>query len=288
MKRTIYYDLSYSRSLKAKTVFIYIVCILLSILSIFPFWIMFVNATRSSLQIKTSFSLLPSKYLIENWKTMINREAFNVFLGFKNSFFIATCSTILTVYFSALTAYGLAVYQFKLRKSAFTFIIAVLMVPTQVAAVGFYRLMASMNLNNTFIPLIVPAIAAPAVVFFMHQYIKSALLIEIVESARIDGAGEFYIFNWIALPIFKPAIATQAIFSYITSWNNFFMPGMILTDVKKYTLPLMVQILKSDRFRTDYGVVYLGLSLTVLPLIIVYLLLSKHIIRGVALGSVKG
>lgn len=249
---------------------------------------MFVNATRSSLQIKTSFSLLPSKYLIENWKTMINREAFNVFLGFKNSFFIATCSTILTVYFSALTAYGLAVYQFKLRKSAFTFIIAVLMVPTQVAAVGFYRLMASMNLNNTFIPLIVPAIAAPAVVFFMHQYIKSALLIEIVESARIDGAGELYIFNRIALPIFKPAIATQIIFSYITSWNNFFMPGMILTDVKKYTLPLMVQILKSDRFRTDYGVVYLGLSLTVLPLIIVYLLLSKHIIRGVALGSVKG
>ncbi len=288
MKRTIYYDLSYSRSLKAKTVFIYIVCILLSILSIFPFWVMFVNATRSSLQIKTSFSLLPSKYLIENWKTMINREAFNVFLGFKNSFFIATCSTILTVYFSALTAYGLAVYQFKLRKSAFTFIIAVLMVPTQVAAVGFYRLMASMNLNNTFIPLIVPAIAAPAVVFFMHQYIKSALLIEIVESARIDGAGELYIFNRIALPIFKPAIATQIIFSYITSWNNFFMPGMILTDVKKYTLPLMVQILKSDRFRTDYGVVYLGLSLTVLPLIIVYLLLSKHIIRGVALGSVKG
>ena len=213
MKRTIYYDLSYSRVSRLRR-YLYTLYVYFSILSIFPFWIMFVNATRSSLQIKTSFSLLPSKYLIENWKTMINREAFNVFLGFKNSFFIATCSTILTVYFSALTAYGLAVYQFKLRKSAFTFIIAVLMVPTQVAAVGFYRLMASMNLNNTFIPLIVPAIAAPAVVFFMHQYIKSALLIEIVESARIDGAGEFYIFNWIALPIFKPAMPPGHIFLY--------------------------------------------------------------------------
>ena len=120
-------------------------------------------------------------------------------------------------------------------------------------------------------------------------YLQSALSMEIVQSARIDGAGEFYTFNKIVLPIMKPAIATQAIFSFVGSWNNLFTPMVLLAgNAKKHTMPMMVSLLKGDTYKTEYGSVYLGLTLTVLPLFVVYFALSKHIIAGVALGSVKG
>ena len=136
--------------------------------------------------------------------------------------------------------------------------------------------------------LFVPAIASPSIVFFMRQYMKPALSLEIVQSARIDGAREFFIFNRIALPIMKPAIATQAIFCFVNSWNNLFTPLVLITRQEKYTLPIMISLLRGDIYKTEYGAVYLGLTLTAAPLIIVYLLLSKYIIAGVALGSVKG
>ena len=142
-------------------------------------------------------------------------------------------------------------------------------------------------MTNNFLPLIIPSIAAPAMVFFMRQYLLSSLSIDIVNSGRIDGAGEFKIFNRIIIPIMKPAIATQAIFAFVGSWNNLFMPMILLTDTKRYTMPIMVSLLKGDIYKTEYGSVYLGLTLTVLPLFIVYFLLSKYIIAGVALGGVK-
>lgn len=136
--------------------------------------------------------------------------------------------------------------------------------------------------------LILPAIASPSMVFFMRQYLQPSLPIEIVHSARIDGAREFYIFNRIVLPIMKPAIATQAIFSFVGSWNNLFTPMVLLSSPKKYTMPMMVSLLRGDIFKTEYGSIYAGLTLTILPLIIVYLVLSRYIVAGVALGSVKG
>lgn len=136
--------------------------------------------------------------------------------------------------------------------------------------------------------LILPAIASPSMVFFMRQYMLPALSMEIIQAARIDGGGEFFIFNRIALPIMKPAIATQAIFCFVSSWNNLFTPLVLLTDQKKYTMPIMVSLLRGDIYKTEYGSVYMGLALTVLPLIVVYLLLSRYIIAGVALGGVKG
>ncbi len=142
-------------------------------------------------------------------------------------------------------------------------------------------------MTNNFLALILPSIAAPATVFFMRQYLLATLSIDIVNSARIDGAGEFHIFNRIILPIMKPAIATQAIFAFVGSWNNLFMPLILLTDSDKYTMPIMVSLLRGDIYKTEFGTIYLGLSLTVLPLFIVYFMLSKYIIAGVALGGVK-
>lgn len=266
---------------------IYIVCIFLALLSILPFWIMFMNATRGTYEIQQhAISLLPSKHFMSNLQVLMGKS-FNPIKGFINSMTISTGATACAVYFSSLTAYALVVYDWRLRQPFFTFIMAVMMIPAQVTSIGFYQFMYRVHMTNNFLPLILPAIASPAMVFFMRQYLLATLPIDIVNSARIDGAGEFHIFNRIILPIMKPAIATQAIFSFVASWNNLFLPLILLTDNDKYTMPIMVSLLRGDIYKTELGSVYLGLSLTVLPLFVIYFLLSKYIIAGVALGGVK-
>ena len=267
---------------------VYIVCIFLAILSIMPFLVMFINATRSTTQIQQhAISLIPSKYLIQNFK-ILTGKSFNPMRGFMNSAIISIGATACTVYFSSLTAHALVVYNWKLRQPFFTFILAVMMIPSQVVSIGFYQFMYKIHMTNNFLALILPAIAAPSTVFFMRQFMISALPMDIIHSARIDGSGEFHTFNLIVLPIMKPAIATQAIFSFVNSWNQLFLPMILLTRQEKYTMPIMVSLLKGDIYKTEHGAIYMGLALTVLPLFIVYFLLSKYIIAGVALGSVKG
>ena len=276
------------RTSTALKIVIYVVCICLAILSILPFWIMIVNATRSTTQIQQhAISMIPSGYMMRNLSILLGKS-FNPMVGFMNSLIISACSTGIAVYFSTMTAYGLVVYDWRLRRPFFSFIMAVMMIPAQVTMIGFYQMVYRIHMTNQLSMLILPALASPAMVFFMRQYMMPALSLEIVQAARIDGAGEFFIFNKIALPIMKPAIATQAIFSFVSSWNNLFTPLVLLTNKEKYTMPIMVSLLRGDIYKTEYGSVYLGLALTVLPIIIVYLLLSKYIIAGVALGGVKG
>jgi multiple sugar transport system permease protein len=268
-------------------VVIYIVCILLAVLSIFPFWVMFMNATRGTYEIQqNAVAIIPSGHLFDNVKILLGKS-FNPWTGFINSLIISCGATICTVYFSSLTAYGLVAYSWKLRQPFFTFIMVVLMLPAQVSIIGFYQFIYKIGWTNTFWPLILPAVASPAVVFFMRQYLLGALSLDIVNSARIDGAGEFFTFNRIVLPIMEPALATQAIFSFVFSWNNLFVPLILLTDKSKYTMPIMVSLLRGDIYRTEFGAVYLGLALTVLPLFVFYFLLSRYIIAGVALGAIK-
>lgn len=278
---------SYKARLVGKKTLIYIVCVFLCVLSIFPFLVMFVNATRPSADIAQRLSLIPGNMLSTNIKTLNERQNFDVLRGMWNSMLVSTSATCLCLYVSLMTSYGLTVYRFKGNKLAFTFIMVILMIPSQVSIIGFFNEMYKMGLINTFWPLIVPAAASPSVVFFMRQYMQSGLPLEIVEAARIDGCGEFRTFNRIALPMMTPAIATQAIFTFVGSWNNLFTPSMVINSQAKFTMPMLVSLLKSDRFRTDFGTVYLALSLTVLPLFVVYFALSKFIIGGVALGGVK-
>ncbi len=270
-----------------KTV-IFILCIFLSLLSLMPFIIMIVNSTRSTTEIQQhAVSLIPSTYFSSNLKILLGKS-FNPAVGFANSLMVSIGATVLATYFSTLTAYAIVVYEWKLRNVFFSFIMAIMMIPAQITMIGFYQMVYKIHMTNHLSMLILPAIASPSMVFFMRQYMKPALSLEIVQSARIDGAKEFFIFNQIALPIMKPAIATQAIFCFVSSWNNLFTPLILLTDQKKYTLPIMISLLRGDIYKTEYGSIYMGLTLTALPLIVVYLLLSKYIIAGVALGSVKG
>ncbi len=276
-------------ALTARRVFAYIVLVFLTLLCLFSFYILIINSTRLHSEISKGFSILPGSSLGRNLKNLLSDGQLPVFRGLLNSLIIAGCSAALSVYFSALTAYSIHCYDFKGRNLVFTFILLIMTVPTQVTALGFLRLMDKFKMMNTFWPLIIPSVAAPAVFFFMKQYMDSALPIEIVEAARIDGSNEFGTFNKIVLPIMKPAFAVQAIFTFVTSWNNYFTPALILTDKDMKTLPILIAQLRSaDFMKFDMGKVYMMIFLSILPVIVVYLCLSKYIIQGVALGSVKG
>lgn len=280
---------SSSRSLLISRVICYVVLTLFALISLFPFVVMIINMTRFTSDIQKGFSLVPGSHLLKNFKTVINNNDWKMLSSLKNSFIIAGLSALFSTYFSALTAYAIHVYDFKLKKFAFTFILMIMMVPAQVTSLGFVRLINSWNLTNSFIPLIVPTIAAPATFFFMKQYMDSSLPLEIVEAARIDGCGEFKTFNKLITPILKPAIAVQAIFTFVTSWNNYFIPALILDDKNKRTLPIVIGIIRSaDYAKFDMGAVYMAIGISIIPVAIVYLVLSKFIIRGIALGSVKG
>ena len=272
---------------KIKQGILYVLLILLGAACLFPFLLMIVNATRSGVEITRSFTLIPSNHIKENWEVVFSY--FNLFKGMWNSLLVAVPATLFTAYFSALTAYATHVYQFKLRKFADMFILIVMMVPTQASAIGFYQFMNKLGWTDTYIPLIIPAVAAPATYYFMKQYMASALPLEIVEAARIDGCGEFKTFNKIVTPILKPAFAVQIIFTFVTNWNNYFMPRLILTSKSKYTIPLVLNAMRyAGPQEKDVGMFSLYIVLAILPVVIVYLCLSKFIIRGVALGSVKG
>ena len=266
----------------------YVVLVLVSILCLFWFYVLFINATRTNSQISSGFSPVPGKNLINNWVNLWH-GTLPIINGMLNSFIIAGCSAALTVYFSTMTAYAIHVYDFKLKKFMYTFILAVMMIPAQVTALGFIKLVQGMGLEDNFIPLIVPAIAAPVTFFYMKQYMDSALPLALVEAARIDGAGEFRTFNTIVLPLMKPSIAVQAIFAFVGSWNNYFTPALILHKDKMKTLPILIAQLRSaDFLKFDMGQVYMMIAFSIFPVIIVYLFLSKYIVGGVAVGSVKG
>ena len=271
-----------------RTVFAHIVLILLSFMCLFFFYVLIINATRSHADLKKGFSALPGKNFLENLKNVANDGSFPMFRGILNSIVVSGCSAVLCTYFSSLTAYGLYAYEFKARKAAFTFIMAILVMPTQVTAMGFLRLVTKMGLYDSLLPLIIPSIASPAVFYFMYSYLQSSLPLSLVEAARIDGSGEFHTFNRIVIPIMKPAIAVQAIFTFVGSWNNYFVPALIIQSKNKMTVPILIATLRgADYMNFDMGKIYMMITVAIVPIIIVYLLLSKYIIAGVTLGGVK-
>lgn len=271
-----------------QTILAYIVLIFLTFLCLFFFYILIVNATRSHADLQKGFSAIPGTYFLENLKNVANDGSFPMFKGILNSLIVSTCSAALCTYFSSLTAYGLYAYDFKAKKAAFTFIMAILVMPTQVTAMGFLRLITNMGMYDSLLPLIIPSIASPAVFYFMYSYLQSSLPLSLVEAARIDGSGEFRTFNRIVLPIMKPAIAVQAIFTFVSSWNNYFVPALVIQSKDKMTVPILIATLRgADYMNFDMGKIYMMITVAIVPIIIVYLLLSKYIIAGVTLGGVK-
>lgn len=271
---------------KIKKVILYLALTLLAVTCMVPFLLMIVNATRTGVEITTSFTLIPGNALLDNWKIM--NSFLNVFKGMFNSLLVAVPCTLLTAYFSAITAYALAVYKFRGNKLLFTIIVVFMMIPGQLGLIGFYNLCNTLHLIDTYIPLIIPAIAAPGTVFFLRQYVQSSLSPALLEAARIDGAGELLIFHKIVLPIMSPGIATMSIMGFISNWNAYLTPMLILNSQEKYTLPVMVAALKnSTDITSNQGAIYLTVALSVIPIMLVFCFFSRYIISSISAGSVK-
>ena len=273
---------------RIRSIVAHVVLIILSFMCLFFFYVLIVNASHSHAELQKGFSALPGKYFWKNLMNVANDGSFPMFRGILNSIIVSGCSAVLCTYFSSLTAYGLYAYDFKARNVAFTFIMAILVMPTQVTAMGFLRLITKMGLYDSLLPLIIPSVASPAVFYFMYSYLQSSLPMSLVEAARIDGSGEFRTFNSIVLPIMKPAIAVQAIFTFVGSWNNYFVPALVIQSKSKMTVPILIATLRgADYMNFDMGKIYMLVAIAIVPIIIVYLLLSKFIIAGVTLGGVK-
>lgn len=275
-------------SIHARRFVAYLVLVIVTFICLFWFYILFINATRSNSELSYGFRPLPSVHFLENWKNLKD-GTLPIFTGMFNSLFIAVLTATLATYFSTMTAYAIHAYDFKLKNVMFTFILMIMMIPTQVTVLGFLQLIGNIGLDNNPAALIVPAVASPAVFFYMKQYMDSTLPLSLIEAARIDGSGEFRTFNQIVLPLMKPAIAVQAIFSFVNSWNNYFTPALVLHDDAKKTLPILIAQLRSaDFLKFDMGQVYMMIAFSIFPVILVYLLLSRYIVGGVTLGGVKG
>ena len=273
---------------RLRVIVAHFVLITLSFMCLFFFYILIINATHSHAELQKGFSALPGGSLFDNLSKVANDGSFPMFHGILNSLIISGLTAAICTYFSALTAYGLYVYDFKLKKVAFAFILAILVMPTQVTSMGFLRLITNMGMYDSWLPLIIPSVASPAVFYFMYSYLESSLPISLVEAARIDGSNEFRTFNTIVLPIMKPAIAVQAIFTFVGSWNNYFIPALVIQTKSKMTVPILIATLRgADYMNFDMGKIYTMILVAIVPINIVYLFLSKYIIAVVTLGGVK-
>ena len=271
---------------KIKKTIIYIFLVALSITCLLPFLLMIVNATRSGVEIARSFTLIPGTHLRENWEALF--DYVNLFRGFANSLIVAIPCTLLTAYFSAITAYAMAVYKFKGNGWLFKIIVVFMMIPSQLSLIGFYNLCQKLHMIDSYLPLILPSIAAPGIVFFLRQYVQSTLSNALLEAARIDGASEIHIFHRIVLPIMAPGIATMSIGTFIGNWNNYLVPLILLNTPDKMTLPVMISTLNAATdLQKNQGAIYLGVAISVVPILIVFCFCSKYIISSIAAGGVK-
>ncbi len=265
---------------------VYALLIFLLILVVVPIWLLVVNGTRSTSEIQQGISIIPSTHMIENYRLLVGK-GLDLPRGFVNSAFLAVASTLVTVYFALLTAYGLVVYDIPGKKLFMGFILVLVMLPMQLSIMGFYRFMSRLGLVDTYAALILPLIASAGAVFFAKQYLESMVVRDLIDAGRIDGASELGIFHRIMMPIAVPGAVTLGIFAFVGSWNSFFTPFIMISSIEKYTLPMLVQTMRGDVYRTEYGAIYLGLAITVVPIIILYAIFARYIVSGIAMGAVK-
>ena len=271
--------------INVRSVIAHIVLILLSFLCLFFFVILIINATRSHAQLQKGFSFIPGGHFLDNLKSVANDGSFPMFRGIVNSLIISGSCAVLCTYFSSLTAYGLYAYDFKLKKVAFTFIMAILVMPTQVTAMGFLRLITKMGMYDSWAPLIIPSIASPAVFYFMYSYLQSSLSLSLVEAARIDGLSEIKIFFQMYMPVMKSSYAAAAIITFMNSWNNYLWPLVALQSPEKKTVPLILSTMGAS-YNPDYGMIMAGIVIATLPTALIFFLMQKQFVQGM-IGSVK-
>jgi cellobiose transport system permease protein len=257
---------------------------LLTVVSLYPFYVMVVMGTYRSEDLFMGLKLLPGDYLLGNLRTVFSR---NFAQFYWNSFYIATASTIGGCVTSSMAGFAFAKFDFRFKKGLFYFVLGSLMIPLQLGLVGFVIEIKWFHMINTHLPLILLPMASAVGVFWMTQYVKSAIPSELIESAEIDGCPDFGIYAWIVVPNIKAALLTLFLLFFLWSWDTYLLPLIILNKAELYTVPLGISSLGS-MYRTDYGARILALSIATLPIVIIFTFGSRYLVQGLMVGSVKG
>ncbi len=257
---------------------------LVSIVAILPFYAMLIMGTYYTNDLFTGMKFIPGNYLGENIKTLFTIDILSFY---RNSIVVAGGSALLTVIVCAMAGFAFAKYKFVLKKTLFSSVMVTMMIPMQLGLVAFVIEMQAIGWRNSLLPLIVPPAASAFGVFWMTSFASSAIPDEVMESARIDGCNEFTLFFKIALPFMKAACMTLALLAFLWSWNNLLTPLVVISNEKLYTIPLGIRQLSST-FRNDIAAQVLGLSVTTLPILILFSIFSKSLISGLSAAAVKG
>ncbi|MHC1787545.1 MAG: carbohydrate ABC transporter permease [Christensenellales bacterium] len=265
----------------------YVLLLLVAVACFFPFYSMLIGSTHDNLRITTTLTLVPGSRFMDNYNRMVQNK--DIWRGFFNSLWLAVLNTTIATYFSSLTGYAFSKFRFKGRMILFTLIMVVMMLPGQLGIIGFFRLISDLRLLNSYLPLILPAVSNCFAVFFFKQYMDSGIPNELIEASLIDGCREISIFHKIILPCVGAALVTQGVMSFIGNWNSYLNPLIILTETKKMTLPVLLASIKSGAGSADYGAQYVGILISVIPLLIVFSFANKVIMEKISIGSaVKG
>ncbi|MBA2133435.1 carbohydrate ABC transporter permease [Capillibacterium thermochitinicola] len=267
-------------------ILLYLPLLIWTVVTIYPFWYMVVLSTRSLAEI---FAFPPPMWfgraLAENYRILLDRLPFwrNVW----NSVYIAVMATITTLFFCSVGGYGFAVYEFRGKKLMFNIMLATMMIPALLGIIPFFIMMSYFGWINTPRALYIPGAASAYGIYLMRQYITSSVPLALVDAARIDGCSEFAIYRRIVLPIIKPGLGALGIITFLGSWDNFMGALVILRERMTYTIPVALRSFQGQA-QTDYGAIMVGASIAVIPLVIVFLFMSKQLIAGLTYGAIKG
>jgi lactose/L-arabinose transport system permease protein len=269
---------------KGTKIIIYIFLVLAVVISLFPFYVMFVSSTLKTGEI---LSAPPKLTIGTNFKENLNnlKDKINIGRVIFNSLFITITYTILTLILNSMAGYALAKYDFKGKKLLFAIIMGTMMIPAEVLYIPQFTMMTKIGWQNRYEAIIIPALANAFGIFLMRQNMLS-FPTSLIEAARIDGCGEFSIFFKIVLPNMKPALAALGIYNFMGQWGNFMWPLIILSSNDMYTLPVALASLDGLMYK-DYGMMMLGATISTIPILIMFLLFQKQFISGLMGGAVK-
>lgn len=259
--------------------------ILLAIVCLLPFALMMLNATQTHADLSTKLCILPGKSFLYNYNAL--KEYMNIWKNIGNSLIISIPGVLLTAYFGTLAAYGFEKFSFTGKGALFGLSMCMMIIPPQISLIGLYQIYGEFKLLNTYWSCILPAIANVLTVYWMRGHIYQVIDDAILESATIDGCGEFGIFNRIVLPLCKTGIMTISIMNFVSMWNDFINPLTYITNKKMYPLPVAIANMKAQNF-VDLGASYMAVFISTLVIVIIYLLFNSQIVGNVAEGGVKG
>jgi len=221
-----------------------------------------------------------------NYKELINYNNGRYFIWYKNSIIITAVQTAGSLLFSSMVGYALAVYHFKGQNLVFITVLIIMMIPVELLILPLFKLVVNLHIIDTVAGVVLPFIVSPFAIFFFRQY-ALGLPIDLIDSGRIDGSGEFGIFFRIMTPVMKPAFGAVAILQAMNSWNGFVWPLIALRSNEHLTLPIGLQSLLTP-YRNNYNVLLAGAVISIIPIVIIFLFNQKSFISGLTVGSVKG